>query len=207
MRTLLVGTVSTTLMGCSCLGPPQASVDWCPSKACFEQSANRASAEMLPAPFTPNTATTPRSKPAAKLAKSTPEQRGSRAGATDEKGHSQTALKSDAPAPDQDPVLIKAKSTIAAKMEDPASAEFADMKRATRKNTLGQPVDTICGHVKGKKASGEDTGEKPFLYLVKEDEAYVVDGDAESVAAIAYRNICTTADARGKDVRQRRKPQ
>jgi hypothetical protein len=51
-------------------------------------------------------------------------------------------------------------------------------------------VDTICGHVGGKKASGEDIGEKPFLYLVKEDGVYVVDGKADSAAAIAHRNIC-----------------
>jgi hypothetical protein len=50
-----------------------------------------------------------------------------------------------------DPVLKKAKITIAGKMENPASAEFVDMRRATRKNTFGQPIDTICGHVKGKK--------------------------------------------------------
>ena len=86
-------------------------------------------------------------------------------------------------------------------MEDPASAEFEDMKRAIRKNTFGQPIDTICGRVKGKKVSGEDTGERPFLYLVKEDEAYVVDGNPNSVAATAYRTICTNLDARGKESR------
>ena len=65
------------------------------------------------------------------------------------------------------------------------------MKRAVRKNTLGQSVDTICGRVKGKKASGEDTGDRPFLYLVKDDDAYVVvDGAAGLAAASAYRNIC-----------------
>jgi hypothetical protein len=207
MRTLLVGTVSTTLMGCSCLAPPHASVEWCPSKACFDQSANRAPIELPPVPLMPHAATTTKSKSAAKLVKSRSEQRGSRAGGADENGNSPAA-----PAPDQrtevsDSVLIKAKSTIAKKMEDPVSAEFADMNRATRKNTLGQPVDTICGHVKGKKTSGEDTGERPFLYLVKEDEAYVVDGNADSAAAIAYRNICTSADARGKDLRQRQKRQ
>jgi hypothetical protein len=90
-----------------------------------------------------------------------------------------------------DPVIIKAKTTIAAKLEDPASAEFGEMKLAFRKNTLGQSIDTICGRVKGKKASGEDTGERPFLYLVTEDEAYVVDGPANSAAASAYRNICS----------------
>ena len=34
------------------------------------------------------------------------------------------------------------------------------------------------------------TGDRPFLYLVKEDDAYVVAGKADSAAAIAYRNIC-----------------
>ena len=87
---------------------------------------------------------------------------------------------------------ITAKTTIAAKLEDPASAEFGEMKRAIRKNTLGKSVDTICGRVKGKKASGEDTGDRPFLYLVTEDEAYVVDGPANSAAASAYRNICSS---------------
>ena len=86
-------------------------------------------------------------------------------------------------------------------MEDPASVEFEDMKRATRKNTFGQPIDTICGHVRGKKRSGEETGARPFLYLIKEDQAYVVDDNRESAAATAYRNICTTLDAHGKNIR------
>jgi hypothetical protein len=101
-----------------------------------------------------------------------------------------TAAASDHHADIPDLVLSKAKATIAAKMEDPASAEFSDMKRAMRKNTLGRPMDTICGHVKGKNASGEETGERPFLYLVNEDDAYVVDGKPDSAASIAYRNIC-----------------
>jgi hypothetical protein len=98
---------------------------------------------------------------------------------------------SSQPAETSDPVITKAKTTIAAKLEDPASAEFGEIKRAIRKNTFGQPVDTICGRVKGKKASGEDTANRAFLYLVKEDDAYVVvDGPAGSAAATAYRNIC-----------------
>ncbi|MBR1144104.1 hypothetical protein JQ567_12515 [Bradyrhizobium sp. AUGA SZCCT0431] len=86
--------------------------------------------------------------------------------------------------------MNKAKISVAAKMEDPASAEFGDMKRAIRLNMWGRPVDTICGHVRGKNAYGSDTGDRPFLYLVKEDDAYVVAGKADSAAAIAYRNIC-----------------
>ena len=81
-------------------------------------------------------------------------------------------------------------------MEDPASAEFVDMKRAIDKNTLGQPFEIICGRVKGKKKSGESTGERPFLYLVKEDEAFIVGANPDSMAAIAYRAHCTSANSR-----------
>jgi hypothetical protein len=94
------------------------------------------------------------------------------------------------PAETSDPVTAKAKITVAAKLEEPASAEFGEMKRAMRANTLGQSVDTICGRVKGRKRTGEGTGDMPFLYLVKDNEAFVVDGPPTSAAASAYRNIC-----------------
>jgi hypothetical protein len=94
------------------------------------------------------------------------------------------------PAQTSDSIMSRAKMAIAAKLENPASAEFQDMKRAIRTNTLRQNVDTICGHVKGKNASGADTGEMAFLYLVKDDDAYVVSGGPETAAAAAYRNIC-----------------
>ena len=89
-----------------------------------------------------------------------------------------------------DSVSNKARISVAAKLEDPNSAEFREMKRSIRKNTFGRPVDTICGRVKGRNASGGESREMSFLYLVKEDDAYVVDGPANSAAAIAYRNIC-----------------
>jgi len=94
-----------------------------------------------------------------------------------------------------DPVLKKAKITLAAKMEDPASVEFVDIvdiKRAMNKNTF----EIICGHIKGKRKSGEATGERPFLYLVKEDEAYIVDRGPDSMAAIVYRANCTSSSSR-----------
>jgi hypothetical protein len=91
-----------------------------------------------------------------------------------------------------DQVLAKAKATIVSRLDDPKSAEFGEMKRAMRTNTLGKSVDTICGRVKGKNASGEGTGDWRFLYLVKDDEAYVVNGLPTSIAATAYRNICNS---------------
>jgi hypothetical protein len=101
------------------------------------------------------------------------------------------AGRTEDPASDQLPetVLKKAKITVAAKMEDPASVEFVDMKRAV--NKIGQTFEIICGHViKGKKKSGEAVGESPFLYLVKEDEAFIVGSNPDSMAAIAYRAHC-----------------
>ena len=90
-----------------------------------------------------------------------------------------------------DPVLEKAKATVASKMEDRASVEFEDMTRAIRHDTFGQSIDTICGHVRGKKTSGAETAKRAFLYLVKEDIAFVDYGYTNSQAANAYRAICT----------------
>ena len=100
---------------------------------------------------------------------------------------------SDQPSETSDPVVKKAKITVAAKLENPASVEFVDTKRVA--NTFGQPVEVICGHVKGKKKSGEATGERPFLYLVKEDEAFIVGRNPDSMAAIAYRAHCTSPNS------------
>ena len=124
-----------------------------------------------------------------------------------EKAKITIATKVDAPPSGQpseasDPVLKKAKITVAARMEDPASAEFDDMKWAIRKNISGQSFDIICGHVKGKKKSGEGTSERPFLYLVKENEAFIVGSNTDSVAAIAYRAHCTSPDLHGQNFRQ-----
>jgi Protein of unknown function (DUF3551) len=105
------------------------------------------------------------------------------------------ATKIETPQPsqlDDETVIKKAKITVAAKMEDPASVEFVDIKRAMNKNTF----EIICGHIKGKRKSGEATGERPFLYLVKEDEAYIVDRGPDSMAAIVYRAQCVSATSR-----------
>ena len=92
-----------------------------------------------------------------------------------------------------DPVLNKAKATVASKMEDPASVEFEDMTRAIRQSSIG-PVDTICGHVSGKKMSGGETGKRAFLYLVKGDIAFVDYGYPNSVAATAYFTTCISGN-------------
>jgi hypothetical protein len=94
------------------------------------------------------------------------------------------------PADPRDPVIAKAEATIIAKMESPTAVVFSAVHRALRKDVLDQSIDTLCGYVDGKNASGADFGERPFLYLVKEDEAYIVDGTNDIAALLAYRNSC-----------------
>jgi hypothetical protein len=211
MRTPFVCALAATVVGCSCYAPPQASLDACMASglACLDRSSLSQTIEPEPAALdarlsTPKT----RSKIAARTEKPPS------AHARHKTDLAMTTTKSATPAVEppavkveppaakvepaaagrpaetSDQVIARAKTTIAAKLDDPRSAEFGEMKRATRTNTLGKSVDTICGYVKGKKASGESTGDRPFLYLVKDDEAYVVDGPATSIAATAYRNIC-----------------
>ncbi|MEH2628194.1 hypothetical protein V1292_006249 [Bradyrhizobium sp. AZCC 1719] len=199
MRTLLIGVLAATLVGCSCLLPPQASMEACTDTSgsgCLNGMAASRPIEPAPTSSKTNSATTK-----AKSTIATKTEKPSVADVRDrpqpaEKRTKSTTIEAKVEAPGRpaetsDPVMIKAKTTIAAKLEDPASAEFGEMKRAIRKNTLGKSIDTICGRVKGKDASGEDTGDRPFLYLVMEDEAYVVNGSANSAAASAYRNICS----------------
>ncbi len=102
-----------------------------------------------------------------------------------------TAVKTEAAQSSQpddklDPVLKKAMPTIAAKMENSASVELVEMKRA-EKEASGKSIDTICGYVRGKTASGEDTGDRPFLYLVQENEAYI---GGYNMATSPYHNLC-----------------
>jgi hypothetical protein len=90
---------------------------------------------------------------------------------------------------DDDSVIKKAKATIAAKMENPASVGFAEMKRSTENDALGRlSSDVICGYVGEKNASGESIGGRPFLYLVLKDEVYI--GDMIGTTD-AYKHLAT----------------
>lgn len=194
MGLLLIGVLAGILMGFGVFAPSQGYfLPTYASQPRFDQVATSRPLKSKPAA----------SRRAATLAKATPGTKRKLRKNSSPKKHTPVAVvkvtptppkpgvaEPDQPAETSDVVVDKAKATIAAKMEDPPSAEFSDMKRAMRKNALGRPIDTICGHVKGKSASGGETGERPFLYLVDGDDAYVVDGKTNSAASIAYRNIC-----------------
>jgi hypothetical protein len=82
-----------------------------------------------------------------------------------------------------DPAIKKAKATITAKMGNPASVEFVEIKRAAGTNALGNSGDIVCGFVREK-----NSGPRPFLYLVPKDEAYI---GGYNIATSAYRHICS----------------
>jgi hypothetical protein len=105
-------------------------------------------------------------------------------------GKTTASLPPTQPNDNADPVTEEAKARIAAMMENPASAEFTKLKRAVKK-LLSKSVDTICGYVRGKTASGEDTGEMPFLYIIDDgrDGAYLVDGKSH-VSDAVHGVIC-----------------
>ena len=169
MRTLLIGVLAATLVGCSYPLSPQASMEACTDPngfGCLNRTAASRPIEPAPASSKTNSATTrAKSAIAAKTEEPSTAAVRDRPHLAEKKAKSTVieakveAPASGRPAETSDPVIIKAKTTIAAKLEDPASAEFGEMKRAMRKNTLGKSVDTICGRVKGKKASGEDAGD------------------------------------------------
>ena len=200
MRTLLISVLVATVVGCSCPPlPRQVSMQGCTDAngfACLDRTTSGSSIEQEFSALTANSATPKTKTVAAKTEKRPAARVRDKAHPVAEKpGPAVVTAKVEPPASDQpaetsEQVIAKAKTAIAARLENPTSAEFGEMKRAMRKNTLGQSVDTICGRVKGRTGSGEDTGDKPFLYLVKDDEAYVVDGAPSSAAAAAYRNIC-----------------
>ena len=87
-----------------------------------------------------------------------------------------------------DPVIEKAKTAVAGLMENPTSAQFQTISRGFR-NFSGESIDSVCGHVKGKRPSGKDTEIMPFLYIVGEDVAYLVNGNSPA-AEIIHRSIC-----------------
>lgn len=200
MRTLIAGALAATLAGCSCYMTPQSGLQACAGAdgfACLGKNsggppwtAEKASSSGASAPpEKPARRKTMMKRLSARTSDKTPD-----AGKTDKpvanvEPKVEPAAVMQAPQ-DIDPVADRARIAVAVKLEDPKSATFSDMKRSMRKNLLGQSLDTICGHVKSKKASGEDIGDRPFLYVVKDDVAFVADDSPNSPASTAYRDIC-----------------
>lgn len=201
MRTLIVGALAATLVGCSCRVTPLSGLDACTGAdgfACWDRNSG-APQRTAPVPSSSDASITIPNEKAARRAAAMKRLSAHSSGNTVHAAKAAKAapdaakveLAASKQAPEAiDPVIDRAKIAVAVKLEDPKSATFGEMRRSMRKNLLGQALDTICGHVKSKKASGEDIGDRPFLYLVKDDVAFVADDSATSAASTAYRNIC-----------------
>jgi hypothetical protein len=129
MRTLFIGALTAILVGCSCYVPPQPDMAACTQANgyfCFDGAPDTAPVEPKP--------TSIKAHPAKKEVKAALAKRTSPAPAkiddraATETANSSVAAKTEAPASQaikrSDPILTKARATVAAKMEDPASAEF-----------------------------------------------------------------------------------
>ncbi len=197
MRTLLIAVLAVALVGCNYPLSPQVSMEACMNPKGLGGIKEIAASPASVSSKANSAATKVRSKIAARAEKRAETAVRDRP-AFAEKKPASTLIepKVEAPASGRtaetsDPVIVKAMTTIAAKSRDPASAEFIEMKRAIRKNMVGQPVDTICGRVKARIISDEEAGNWPFLYFVKNDAGFVVYGPAGSATETAYRNICS----------------
>ena len=201
MRTLIVGALAATLVGCSCYVTPQSGLEACTIADGFACLDRNSTARRWTAPE-PSSSDASTATPPEKVARRAATVKRLSAHSSGKTLHAGKAAKSTPDAakvepaavmqdPEAiDPVVDRAKIAVAVKLEDPKSATFSEMNRSKRKNLLGQYIDTICGHVKSKKASGEDIGDRPFLYIVKDDVAFVADDSPTSAASAAYRNIC-----------------
>jgi hypothetical protein len=87
-----------------------------------------------------------------------------------------------------DSIPKKAKAAIAALLENPASAQFYNLKRAQRK-LLDTTMDSICGYVKAKDGPRRKIRAMPFLYTVDDGEAYLVNGRSQ-VSASVHGAVC-----------------
>ena len=156
MRTLFIGALAASLVGCSCFASPQAGVEACVGAdgnglACFDRITIARSTEEPRLSDTDPARPRIKSKVAAKVQRSlTAHGREKTQFVMQRAKPTATTAKVEAAGFDQlpekpDQVVAQAKIMVAAKLEDPACAEFGEMKPAMRTNTLGQSVDTICG--------------------------------------------------------------
>jgi hypothetical protein len=149
MRTLFICALAASLFGCSCFVSPQAGVEACMGAgdnklACFDRTAIAEATE--PAPQSSDTSSARlriKSKVAAKVQKplSAHGREKTRFVMETAKPTGTTAkveaARSDQPSETPDQIVAQAKIMVAAKLEDPVSAEFGEMKPAMRTNTLG----------------------------------------------------------------------
>jgi hypothetical protein len=160
MRALFTGLLVATLVGCTSV--PHRETRVAPKPVASKPSAKTA-------------------KPSAKIAKPIPSKKIKAVAKLKSTGITTSALPKSA-----DPTTEKAKAAISAMLDEPAAAEFYDLKRA-KKKLPHRTVDTICGYVKAP--DGGETRGMPFLFTVDDGEAYLVSGRSQ-LAETVYNHLC-----------------
>jgi len=190
MRLLLTAALTATLMGCS-FAPQQTACTEATAFACSDAASLKMDSKSLHREVIAakkkevrNQANTDTKTARSDILPKTPSSSQPDNAITT----SSIAVKPEAPQTSQfddqsDPAIKKAKATITAKMGNPASVEFVEIKRASGANALGNSSDIVCGFVREKNG-----GPRPFLYLVPKDEAYI---GGYNIATSAYRHICS----------------
>ncbi len=195
MRLLLTTALTATLMGCSFAPQQTAWLSGCTEATAFACS-DAASPKMDPKASHGEVIASKKKEVRHQANTDTKTARSDILPKTDASSSSQPdnaittssiVVKSETPQTSQsddqsDPAIKKAKATITAKIGDPASVEFVEIKRASGANALGTSSDIVCGFVRNKNG-----GPRPFLYLVPKDDAYI---GGYNIATSPYRHVC-----------------
>jgi hypothetical protein len=178
MRALFTGLLAATLVGCTSVRSPETHVAQKP--VAFEPSAGAAK----PAASKPSTRT---AKPVTSKKISSKRISSKKIKAVAKLKYTGTTTPLPPALPKKaDPVIEKAKTAVAAILDEPASAEFYDVKRA-KKKLPHRTVDTICGYVKAP--DGGETRGMPFLFTVDDGEVYLVNGRSQ-MSETVYTHLC-----------------
>jgi hypothetical protein len=211
LRSLVIGTLAATLVGCSCFAPQQqVQQALLTETACTEAGGIACSVADVNTPnissplvlhdhlvAKPKTATAKKESPQHRNKANT------RARNVSSKFEPKTDILSPVQADDKskhspfpiaeaktdtsqsssfDDMIRKAKTAIAAKIKN-QNVEFVETVRGTEKDALGKSsVDIVCGHIR------QENADIPFIYIVQKDEAYIGDmiGTTE-----AYKYLAT----------------
>lgn len=211
LRSLVIGTLAATLVGCSCFAPQQQvqqallTETTCTEAGGIACSDVDGSAPNISTPLVLHDHPVAKTKTAT-AKKESPQYRNKVNTRTknakskfEPKTHISSSVQADdkskhAPLPTAeaktdtsqssslDDMIRKAKAAIAAKIQN-QNVEFIETVRGTEKDALGKSsVDIICGHIR------RDNADIPFIYIVQKDQAFIGDmiGTTE-----AYKYLAT----------------
>jgi len=90
-------------------------------------------------------------------------------------------------APSRADSIADARAAVAAKLKDPASARFENIRAQRRPNAKGEIWDVVCGNVAAKNSFGGYASPAPFAYIVPTRTAFIADGAAPEAGFVIER--------------------